>query len=224
MNRTLYIVLASVALALSLVSCSAKVDDLTSSVMDMYQHYADRSENLTVAVIGDYERGDRTYNAVMFRAEDDEQWEWLKEEFGVVAPEDILDASDTLAGKPHGVIISPATIPFEVKMGGQKAVRRYVDSVSQVLMHDVLGDSARLAADPMVVFGADRMGDSALSRKMARQRAIDRFSRMHGDAGYILRADMPHRTLWLFFYAGDEEHAQLVRSLNPPKPKQKENI
>lgn len=219
MKRFAYIYIAPLAMALSLAACSSKSDDLTSSVLDIYEHYADHSENLTVAFLGDYERNGRTYNAVMFRAEDDEQWEWLKNEFGIVTPQDLALMGDSLRGTHHGVIITPATIPPEVVMRGEEAKQQYIDSVSNAVMRDMLGDTARLAMAPVVVYEFKGMADSVLARKMRRQSDMDYFTHRHGDAGYILRADIPNRTLWLFFYAGDDDQAQLVRNLNPPKDK-----
>lgn len=57
-------------------------DEVQRTALKLYEKYAD-NEKLTVAYLGDLTLQDKTHDAVMIQASNDEDWEKLHDEFAV---------------------------------------------------------------------------------------------------------------------------------------------
>lgn len=86
---------------MALASCSSHTESLSESgntALDLYFQYADR-ENLTVAYLGDFSLEGCKIDALMIQANDEEDWEQLKSEFGMQSEADSLGDSADLEGE-----------------------------------------------------------------------------------------------------------------------------
>ena len=86
---------------MALASCSSHTESSSESgnaALDLYYQYADR-ENLTVAYLGDFSLEGCKIDALMIQANDEEDWEQLKNEFGMYSEADSLGNSADLEGE-----------------------------------------------------------------------------------------------------------------------------
>ena len=77
----------SMLLLLSLLACNpndGKVGDksLDNAALELYSKYADNT-NLTVAYLGDLNINEKSIDALMLQANDEADWETLKQDFGL---------------------------------------------------------------------------------------------------------------------------------------------
>lgn len=76
------IVFSIITLALLLGCRHSKTETPVDAALALYGKYAD-NDRLTVAYVGDYKVQESSIEAVMIQADDQKDWEWLQQEFGV---------------------------------------------------------------------------------------------------------------------------------------------
>ena len=219
MKQLVYIVMVF----LLTVSCARQQDNITSAAMDIYSQYNNHSETLTVAFVGDYNKGGEVYNAVMFQTADSAEWEWLKDEFGVFSMDEVRasrsasalvtapkDADTSTSGasscqeEEHEVIMGTLEVDTTRDFKDTAEFLAYIDSLAFELLRQTYGDSiARLRMRPVKIMDLDSMPDDLSAQKVSAHRKINKFTREHGRISYLVNVDYDNQTLWLFFYEGE---------------------
>lgn len=207
--KPLYCILVSLLL---FGACTPRYDDVESAAMDIYNQYADHSKTLTVAFLGDYQAEGQTYNAVMFQTSDSEEWEWLKEEFGVLTAEEIQNvAHDSSvirtpgngAGnpeQPQGAMMGSIMVDPNREFKDTAEFMAYIDSMVYEMLREAYGDSvAKVRMHSVMVMDLDSMPEGAPSEKMYNHQQMATFTTKHGNVAYFVNADHENHTIWLFF-------------------------
>ena len=215
---------------MALASCtghSGNTEILSESgntALDLYYQYADR-ENLTVAYLGDFSLEGCKIDALMIQANDEEDWEQLKNEFGMQSDADSLwDSSASPEGEKKVSVGLEIDADFVSELGldtitdlGQVDERRFnrltqiiADKMREVVNATVADDSPVIIGDKSmsldeylntlaVAVATDLLNEVVEKNKAARQN--DNSTRR----GYVSAADNNNRTIWLFFYNSQEE-------------------
>ena len=221
----------------ALASCSSRTESSSESgnaALDLYYQYADR-ENLTVAYLGDFSLEGRKIDALMIQANDEEDWEQLKNEFGMHSEADSLrDSSANLEGEKKVSVGLEIDANFVSELGldtitdlGQVDEGRFnrltqiiADKMREVVNATVADDSPVIIGDKSmsldeylntlaVAVANDLLDEVVEKNKAARQNdTLDSSNMEAGDStrrGYVSAADNNNRTIWLFFYNSQEE-------------------
>ena len=224
---------------MALASCtghSGNTEILSESgntALDLYYQYADR-ENLTVAYLGDFSLEGCKIDALMIQANDEEDWERLKNEFGMQSEVDSLRDSVDLEGEKKVSVGLEIDADFVSELGldtitdlGQVDEERFnrmtqiiADKMREVVDATVADDSPVIIGDKSmsldeylntlaVAVANDLLNEVVEKNKAARQNdALDSSNMEAGDStrrGYVSAADNNNRTIWLFFYNSQEE-------------------
>ena len=225
---------------MALASCtghSGNTEILSESgntALDLYYQYADR-ENLTVAYLGDFSLEGCKIDALMIQANDEEDWEQLKNEFGMQSDADSLwDSSASPEGEKKVSVGLEIDADFVSELGldtitdlGQVDERRFnrmtqiiADKMREVVNATVADDSPVIIGDKSmsldeylntlaVAVANDLLNEVVEKNKAARQNdTLDASNMEAGDStrrGYVSAADNNNRTIWLFFYNSQEE-------------------
>lgn len=93
-------------LLLSLLACNPNDGDVgdkpnDNAAMELYCKYADNA-NLTVAFLGDFNINGKAIDAVMLQANDETDWETLKQDFGLV----VCDTANVGEGQSDDKVVS----------------------------------------------------------------------------------------------------------------------
>ena len=219
----------------ALASCSGHSGDTDNppesgnAALDLYYQYADR-ENLTVAYLGGFSLEECKIDALMIQANDEEDWEQLKNEFGMHSEVDSLrDASASQEEKKKVSVGLEIDANFVSELGldtitdlGQVDEGRFIrmtqiiaDKMREVVNNFALPDST-LPGDEYfnalaVTVANNLLNEVVEKNKAARQNdtlAIDSSTVEAGNStrrGYVSAADNNNRTIWLFFYNSQEE-------------------
>ena len=215
---------------MALASCtghSGNTEILSESgnaALDLYYQYADR-ENLTVAYLGDFSLEGCKIDALMIQTNDEEDWEQLKNEFGMHSEADSLwDSSASPEGEKKVSVGLEIDADFVSELGldtitdlGQVDERRFnrmtqiiADKMREVVDATIADDSPVIIGDKSmsldeylntlaVAVATDLLDEVVEKNKAARQN--DHSTRR----GYVSAADNNNRTIWLFFYNSQEE-------------------
>ena len=212
---------------MALASCSSHTESSSESgdaALNLYYQYADR-ENLTVAYLGDFPLEGCKIDALMIQANDEEDWEQLKNEFGMHSEADSLgDSSANPVGEKKVSIGLEIDANFVSELGldtitdlGQVDEERFnrmiqiiADTMREVVNATVAGDSAVMIGDKSmsldeylnalaVAVANDLLNEVVEKNKAARQNDNSTLR------GYVSAADNNNRTIWLFFYNSQEE-------------------
>ena len=212
---------------MALASCSSRTESSSESgdaALNLYYQYADR-ENLTVAYLGDFPLEGCKIDALMIQANDEEDWEQLKNEFGMQSDADSLwDSSASPEGEKKVSVGLEIDADFVSELGldtitdlGQVDERRFnrltqiiADKMREVVDATVADDSPVIIGDKSmsldeylntlaVAVATDLLDEVVEKNKAARQN--DNSTRR----GYVSAADNDNRTIWLFFYNSQEE-------------------
>ena len=215
---------------MALASCtghSGNTEILSESgntALDLYYQYADR-ENLTVAYLGDFSLEGCKIDALMIQANDEEDWEQLKNEFGMCSEADSLgDSSATPEGEKKVSVGLEIDADFVSELGldtitdlGQVDEERF-NRMTQIIadkMREVV--NATVADDGPVIIGDNSMSLDEYLNTLAVAVANDllnevvernKAARQNDNStrrGYVSAADNNNRTIWLFFYNSQEE-------------------
>ena len=225
---------------MALASCtghSGNTEILSESgntALDLYYQYADR-ENLTVAYLGDFSLEGCKIDALMIQANDEEDWEQLKNEFGMQSDADSLwDSSASPEGEKKVSVGLEIDADFVSELGldtitdlGQVDEERFnrmtqiiADKMREVVDATVADDSPVIIGDKSmsldeylntlaVAVANDLLNEVVEKNKAVRQNhTIDSSNMEAGDStrrGYVSAADNNNRTIWLFFYNSQEE-------------------
>ena len=224
---------------MALASCSGhsgNTENLSESgnaALDLYHQYADR-ENLTVAYLGDFPLEECKIDALMIQANDEEDWEQLKSEFGMQSEADSLGDSADLEGEKKVSVGLEIDANFVSELGldtitdlGQVDEERFnrltqiiADKMREVVNATVAGDSPVTIGDKSmsldeylntlaVAVANDLLNEVVEKNKAARQNdTLDASNMEAGNStrrGYVSAADNNNRTIWLFFYNSQEE-------------------
>ena len=221
---------------MALASCSTHTESSLESgnaALDLYYQYADR-ENLTVAYLGDFSLEGCKIDALMIQANDEEDWERLKNEFGMQSEVDSLRDSVDLEGEKKVSVGLEIDANFVSELGldtitdlGQVDEERFnrmtqiiADKMREVVDATVADDSPVIIGDKSmsldeylntlaVAVANDLLNEVVEKNKAARQNdALDSSNMEAGDStrrGYVSAADNNNRTIWLFFYNSQEE-------------------
>lgn len=192
--------------------CKSDVDSVESAAMELYNKYADNTQGVTVAYIGDYEAYNQIFNAVMFHADDSAQWQWLKQEFGVIEPGDITPGVDA----QNGVTMLSIHIDTSLKFSNKEEQQAYIDSVVRQVVSETLGEYDN--EDTNVFVGTVNADDtnlpSGLQSQLLQHKQFDKNRESAGNAEYIISVDLENKTLLCFFCSTAEESKLLVRWLS----------
>lgn len=209
MKRLLYIFVLTL---FACVGCRTDADPVESAAMELYRQYADNEEGITVAYIGDYKAYNQIFNAVMFRAADSAQWQWLKKEFGVIEPGDITPGVDA----KNGVTMLSIHIDTSLKFSSEEEQQAYIDSVVRRMVSETLSNYD--SGDTDVYVGTVKADDtnlpSGLQSQLSQHKQFDKNRESAGNAEYIISVDLENKTLLCFFCSTAEESKLLVRWLN----------
>ena len=225
------------AMMLLCIACTPRQNEVVSAAMEIYEKYADHSENLTVAFIGDYQVGQVKYNAIMFEATDSAEWEWLKHEFGIIDPNEIssmrlpdgtpIQTPDYMDGPPNGVVMGSLFIDSTLRFEDSASLMAYIDSLAAEILKDIAPEGYSGQPHGLTVINLDSMPQTALDGRMESYQEIANYTRNKGKAGYLINADIENHKVWLFFYdkLEDErlllEHTSSQYSTNPAIIQQK---
>lgn len=221
----------------ALASCSSHTESSSESgnaALDLYYQYADRV-NLTVAYLGDFSLEGCKIDALMIQANDEEDWEQLKNEFGMQSDADSLwDSSASPEGEKKVSVGLEIDADFVSELGldtitdlGQVDERRFnrltqiiADKMREVVNATVADDSPVIIGDKSmsldeylntlaVAVANDLLNEVVEKNKAARQNdTLDASNMEAGNStrrGYVSAADNNNRTIWLFFYNSQEE-------------------
>ena len=212
---------------MALASCSSQTENSSESgnaALDLYYQYADR-ENLTVAYLGDFSLEGCKIDALMIQTNDEEDWEQLKNEFGMCSEADSLrESSASPEGEKNVSVGLEIDADFVSELGldtitdlGQVDEGRFnrmtqiiADKMREVVNATVADDSPVIIGDKSmsldeylntlaVAVANDLLNEVVEKNKAARQN--DNSTRR----GYVSAADNNNRTIWLFFYNSQEE-------------------
>ena len=225
---------------MALASCtghSGNTEILSESgntALDLYYQYADR-ENLTVAYLGDFSLEGCKIDALMIQANDEEDWEQLKNEFGMQSDADSLwDSSASPEGEKKVSVGLEIDADFVSELGldiitdlGQVDEERFnrmtqiiADKMREVVDATVADDSPVIIGDKSmsldeylntlaVAVANDLLNEVVEKNKAVRQNhTIDSSNMEAGDStrrGYVSAADNDKHIIWLFFYDNQEE-------------------
>ena len=222
---------------MALASCSSHTESSSESgnaALDLYYQYADR-ENLTVAYLGDFSLEGCKIDALMIQANDEEDWERLKNEFGMQSDADSLwDSSASPEGEKKVSVGLEIDADFVSELGldtitdlGQVDERRFnrltqiiADKMREVVNATVADDSPVIIGDKSmsldeylntlaVAVANDLLNEVVEKNKAVRQNhTIDSSNMEAGDStrrGYVSAADNDKHIIWLFFYDNQEE-------------------
>ena len=222
---------------MALASCSSQTESSSESgnaALDLYYQYAD-SENLTVAYLGDFSLEGCKIDALMIQANDEEDWEQLKNEFGMHSEADSLgNSSANLEAEKNVSVGLEIDANFVSELGldtitdlGQVDEERFnrltriiADKMREVVNATVADDSPVIIGDKSmsldeylntlaVTVANDLLNEVVEKNKAARQNDTLDVSNMEaGDStrrGYVSAADNNNHTIWLFFYNSQEE-------------------
>lgn len=197
-------------------ACSRGVDRAESAAMKLYGRYAHNDQGVTVAYVGDYHAYDHVFNAVMFRANDSAQWQWLKEEFGVIDPDDLTPG--VTASK--GVTMLSLHIDSSLTFNSPEEQQAYIDSMVQDLVSKTIGQYEISDSSVFVgtVMASDTTIPSDLQSQLSQHLQFDQNRETSGSAEYIIRVDYETNTILCFFCATADEAALLVRWFNSDIP------
>ncbi|MBQ7062505.1 MAG: hypothetical protein IJM88_04370 [Bacteroidales bacterium] len=209
MKRILYVLCL---VPLVCVGCRSDAGPIESAAMELYHQYANNRQGIAVAYIGDYKAYNRVFNAVMFRANDSIQWQWLKQEFGVIEPGDIKPGIDA----KNGVTMLSIHIDTNIKFKSEKEQQAYIDSVVRQVVNETIGKNDK--EDSSIFVGTISTDDTNLSTELQSQvtqhKQFDKKRESGGNAEYIISVDLDNKTLICFFCSTAEESKLLVRWLN----------
>ena len=212
---------------MAVASCSSQTESSSESgnaALDLYYQYAGR-ENLTVAYLGDFPLEGCKIDALMIQANDEEDWEQLKNEFGMHSEADNLGV---LSANPEGEknvsvgLEIDANFVSEIGLDtitdlGQVDEERF-NRMTQIIadkMREVV--NATVADDGPVIINDKNMGLDEYLNTLAVTVANDllnevvennKAARQDDNSihrGYVSAADNNNRTIWLFFYNSQEE-------------------
>lgn len=222
---------------IALASCSSHTESSSESgnaALDLYYQYADR-ENLTVAYLGDFALEGCKIDALMIQANDEEDWEQLKSEFGMQSEADSLrESSASPEGEKKVSVGLEIDANFVSELGldtitdlGQVDEERFnrmtqiiADKMREVVNATVADDSPVIIGDKSmsldeylntlaVAVANDLLNEVVEKNKAARQNdTLDSSNMEAGNStrrGYVSAADNNNRTIWLFFYNSQEE-------------------
>lgn len=221
---------------MALASCSSHTESSSESgnaALDLYYQYADR-ENLTVAYLGDFPLEGCKIDALMIQANDEEDWEQLKDEFGMHSEADSLDDSADLEGEKKVSVGLEIDANFVSELGldtitdlGQVDEERFnrltqiiADKMREVVNATVADDGPVIIGDKSmsldeylntlaVAVANDLLNEVVEKNKAVRQNdTLDSSNMEASDStrrGYVSAADNNNRTIWLFFYNSQEE-------------------
>jgi len=228
MKRLLII---GILISLCIEACSRPESEAMTAAMEMYKKYADRSEKLTVAYIGNFEAEGGVYNAVMFQAQDSAEWEWLQEEFGLKS--DMM----MMPSMGQNMIVTSVKIDSTMQFASEEELMAYVDSLTKEIMAGATGnpdagegmamngmpllsmeelqrmgviDSGAVESGMLAMDGT--LGEIDTEMLNQHQKLMD-MTDEHQNTGYVIGSDAEAMTLWLFFYNTPEEQNRLMRKL-----------
>ena len=230
-------VFLTILTVMALASCSSHTESSSESgnaALDLDYQYADR-ENLTVAYLGDFSLEGCKIDALMIQANDEEDWEQLKNEFGMQSDADSLwDSSASPEGEKKVSVGLEIDADFVSELGldtitdlGQVDERRFnrltqiiADKMREVVDATVADDSPVIIGDKSmsldeylntlaVAVANDLLNEVVEKNKAVRQNhTIDSSNMEAGDStrrGYVSAADNDKHIIWLFFYDNQEE-------------------
>ena len=192
-------------------ACHRAETPVETAAMGLYQRYANNSEGVTVAYIGDFHAYDQVFNAVMFHADDSAQWQWLQQEFGVIDPGEI----DPKVEARDGVTMVSLHIDTSLHFGSQEQYQAYVDSLVQQVVRETMGTYDTTDTNLFVgtVYATDSDIAPKLQTQMQQHLQFDQNRKPDGSAEYIISADLENHTLLCFFCNTSEDARLLVRWL-----------
>jgi len=198
-----------VPMLIALLASCAKENSLptaTSAATKMYEQYAER-EGLTVALLGNYQKGGETYNALMLQAQNDQVWDSLLNEFGpsfIGSGEEISSVeisylhSDTITGEMDDFF---AAIADSLSQSLPVADQNYSVTVSKTYEDGALVDESSTV---LAGHDVDTM----------RHRDFDEAAIEDGKVGYVVHIESSQRAVWILFYSNRSEYDAIINNIN----------
>ena len=224
--KNLPAILASIVL-LAMASCGGKTDTAkpcppkqNDVALELYYKYAEDT-NLTVAYMGDYFLNGNKIDALMLRADSDDDWNQLKSDFGMLPRlENLFDEADHLlkglSGNKKVVsvgigidadFLEDLALDTITELGqmDEECLNKMTEMIAQkiqgIMLDSTLSDTIKPSKAILVFPDKQNAADLGLAFPDSTMRNAPDY----GYKGYVSAADDHSRTLWLFFYDDQEE-------------------
>lgn len=206
-------ILAILLPTLLLASCQPK----KSALQQVYDQYADSVDRVTVALVGNYRVEDNIFNVIMLQALSDDDWQWLKEEFGVIQTNNMpMPFANELIDYPkmqlqfisNYVDSTGRTEDPLANTDEGTIVTQFLNTLLQNII-DIDSAEARLNFDSIVCTtdSIEATIDTTLTRRFSQMAAQE------GKYGYLIVTQEQYQTLWLLFFDSLEEMLAIARHL-----------
>ena len=214
-------------------------DDRSNAALELYCQYADNN-NLTVAYLCDFMVGQHAINAVMIQADDDDNWNWLQDEFDVTQHDNnyaiemgmgwntSLTVDESVFEKEH---LDNEEIEFfarAIVSQLNEAMRSLLDTDSEV-QRATLEINEDVDLSDGIDFGMEFRDTTAMRRilhavanKLSNggltyndtivevDASVTRNASKHMQDGYVTAVDDSNHTLWIFYYDNAEECSSIM--------------
>lgn len=187
---------------LTMVACNKNEDisEATSAAQKVYDEYAD-SQDLTVALTGNYLKAGNAYNAVMLQAMTDEAWQRLLARYG----------KDSFAeGRLSSLEITDlnSDIPVET-----------IEEVLALLVDSLL--SASGAEQTTLTMSKTYTDGKLLNEYLTMDDNVDteelenlvHNELSHPEVGYVTYIESDEQTVWLFFYDSEASYQAIMNHI-----------
>lgn len=190
----------------------------TTSAMKMYEKYSGR-QNLNVAMIGNYNKGGNTYNALMLHAMTDDVWDSLIAEFGIEPLEGFEQitsltstrlASSGEINDLHGlseVIADSIIIQISNAIEDHKTHTKKTHVKNKTTGGDNNTNFDRTVASNLkkgIMSGIINSLNIHIDSDLAKTAFEE------GMIGYVIHQEIQDRTIWLFFYDSQESYYSIM--------------
>lgn len=214
-------------------------DDQSNAALELYCLYADNN-NLTVAYLCDFMVGQHAINAVMIKAEDDENWNWLQDEFNVTQHDNNYAIEmgmewNTSLTVDENVFEKEYLDNEEIEFFAHAIVSQLNEAMNSLL--DTDGDVQRATLEinedvdlsDGIDFGmefrdttamrrilhavANKLSNGGLTYKdsiVEVDASVTRNASKHRQDGYVTAVDDSNQTLWVFYYDNAEECSSIL--------------
>ena len=211
----------------------------SNAALELYCHYAG-NDNLTVAYLCDFMVGQHAINAVMIQADDDDNWNWLQDEF-YVTQHDNNYAIEMGMGWNTSLTVDESVFEKEhldneeIEFFARAIVSQLSEAMSSLLDTDSEVQRATLEINEDVDlsdgidFGMEFRDTIAMRRILHAvaiklnngglayndtivevDASVTRNASKHMQDGYVTAVDDSNHTLWIFYYDNAEECSSIM--------------
>lgn len=206
MKKTYLIIL--IPISLWLISCTCRrIDYQDNEALKLYCSYAE-NENLTVAYLSDFKVEEHAINTVMIQANDDTNWDWLRNEFSIPNQEDTNYTVEM--GMKWNTQVTIDDNIFDKEYIDDEEISLFAQAIVEQLSEAM---NSLLASEGEVQKASFSINDNGLSYKdtiVDTDATIISDAKRDGSEGYVTAVDYENQTLWIFFYDDAEECSSIM--------------